>query len=339
MSIPTAAFLDTIVFDGQQYNFQSTTLSTFVAACAKRSIKLLLPDPTELEIKRHLLERVAEALSRMESARAKAPFLAKLRGFSREFPSPAIELAAGERLAMEAWTGFLQQFRVVRIGYKGVDVAKVMRWYNKAEAPFDDKTKRKEFPDAFAIQILDAHAQNEKLYVAVVSGDKDFKAACQRYSGLLYFAALPRLTELLLSDDARVEKLRLAIHENTSLIEEAIFDELLAIDFHHRSDRFEVHGYDSVEPEGLDVSIVAVGDGECTIAFDTIQAMNFDLWWEADSEDGVRTFQRDVKERVELSGTAKLSFAEGGNEVSEVSLLSFDQRRVQLSETPYGMWW
>jgi hypothetical protein len=51
---------------------------------------------------------------------------------------------------------------------------------------------------------------------------------------------------------------------------EAIVDELQAIDFHHRSDRFEVHGYDSVDSEGVDVSIVAVGDDECTITFDTV---------------------------------------------------------------------
>ena len=66
-----------------------------------------------------------------------------------------------------------------------------------------------------------------------------------------------------------MEKLRLAIQDKSSLIEEAIFEELQALDFHHRSDRFEVHGYNSVESEGVDISIVAIGDGECTVAFDT----------------------------------------------------------------------
>jgi hypothetical protein len=339
MSIPTAVFLDTSVFDGQQYNFHSTALATFVPACAKRSLTLLLPDPTEREIRRHLLERVAEALSIIEGARRKAPFLSKLKGFAREFNSPEIEAMEAERLANLEWNAFLKQFSVVRLGYKDLDVEKVMRWYDRIEAPFKEGKKRKEFPDAFAIQMLDAHAQQENLYIAVVSGDQDIKHACQRYSGLLYFQTLPRLTELLLSDDARIENLRLVIQRNESLIEAAIFEELPAVDFHHRSDRFEVHGYDSVEFEGVDASIVAIGDGECTVAFDTVQAMEFDLRWEDDTEDGIRTFRRDVKERVELSGTAKISFSEGGNEVSEVSLLMFDQRSVQLSETPYGMWW
>lgn len=339
MSIPTAVFLDTTVFDGQQYNFRSTALATFVPACVKRSLTLLLPDPTEREIRRHLRERITEVLNMVEGARRKAPFLSKLKGFAREFSSPEIEALEAERLANVEWNAFLKQFSIVRLGYKGLDVEKVMRWYDSVEAPFKEGKKRKEFPDAFAIQMLDGHAQKEKVYIAVVSGDQDMKHACQRYSGLLYFQTLPRLTELLLSDDARIERLRLAIKEKEGLIEEAVFDELQALDFHHRSDRFEVHGYDSVESEGVDASIVAIGDGECTVAFDTVQAMDFDLRWEDDTEDGVRTFRRDVKERVELSGTAKLSFTEGGNEVSEVSLLTFDQRSVQLSETPYGMWW
>lgn len=142
--------------------------------------------------------------------------------------------------------------------------------------------------------MLDAHAQNEKVYIAVVSADFDFRSACQRYSSLLYFRSLGRLTELLLSDDARVEKMRLAIEEKTQLIEEAIFVELQAIEFHHRNEMFEVHGYDSVDSEGVDVSIVAVGDGECTITFDTVQGMGFNMRWQDDAENGPRMFQTDV---------------------------------------------
>ena len=95
MLIPTAVFLDTSIFDSQQYNFQSTALATFVPACAKRQLALLLPDPTEREIKRHLRNRVAEVLTAVEGARRKAPFLARLKGFAREFSSPEIEAYRG----------------------------------------------------------------------------------------------------------------------------------------------------------------------------------------------------------------------------------------------------
>lgn len=62
MSVPTAVFLDTSVFDGQSYNFSSTAFSTFLPACRSRQLKLLLPDPTEREIKRHMAEKAQEAV-------------------------------------------------------------------------------------------------------------------------------------------------------------------------------------------------------------------------------------------------------------------------------------
>ena len=104
MSIPTAVFLDTSILDSQQYNFHSTALSTFVPACAKRGVKLLLPDPTEREVKRHLRERGAETMNTVESARRKAPFLAKFRGLERQFNSPEIEVFQAELSSRTLWT-------------------------------------------------------------------------------------------------------------------------------------------------------------------------------------------------------------------------------------------
>jgi hypothetical protein len=62
MSIPKAVFLDSSILDGQNYNYQSTALSTFVPACTKRGVRLLLPEPTDQEIERHIKERSTDAL-------------------------------------------------------------------------------------------------------------------------------------------------------------------------------------------------------------------------------------------------------------------------------------
>ena len=136
MSIPTAAFLDTSIFDGQNYNYESTALSTFVPACTKRGVRLLLPEPTELEIKRHIKERSTDALAALSEARRKAPFLAKWPGL----PPPTAKSEAVERfqvygIALREWQAFLKQFDVVPLGYDELDVKKVMRWYDNIEAP------------------------------------------------------------------------------------------------------------------------------------------------------------------------------------------------------------
>ena len=68
MSIPTAVFLDTSILDGQQYNFESTALSTFGPVCKERGLTLLLPEPTEKEIERQH-EVIKEAEERVKKAR------------------------------------------------------------------------------------------------------------------------------------------------------------------------------------------------------------------------------------------------------------------------------
>jgi hypothetical protein len=137
-----------------------------------------------------------------------------------------------------------------------------MGWYEAAEAPFKEGKKRKEFPDALAIAMLGAYAQKEHIYIAVVSADPDFKLACQRFSCLLHFQSLPRLTEVLLSDDERVEKIRAAIEENLDVLAEAIFEELGAVSYYHDDDRVDVRGIDYEDFETVDPSIVAIGDDE-----------------------------------------------------------------------------
>jgi hypothetical protein len=145
MSIPTAVFLDTSVFDEQSFNFSSTALSTFVPACKNRKLKLLLPDPTEREVTRHMTERSEEVAGLFEKAHRAAPFLRKWKGF------PPRENRRGEmrQVATREWFAFLNQFEVVKLNYDGMNVAKIMNWYDAGEPPFDKGKKRKEFPDAF----------------------------------------------------------------------------------------------------------------------------------------------------------------------------------------------
>src|SRR6266478_4076067 len=184
MSFPTAVFLDTSVLAGQQYNFESTALKTFIPVAKSRSLKLLLPDPTEREIVRQIRERSQEALKALDEARRRAPFLAKWKHFP---PRMSLHITDWEvmRIAMAEWQEFLKQFDLLKLEYADVDVKKVMQWYDGVSPPFREGKKRKEFPDAFAIAIVEAYARRDDCVVAVVSEDADFKLACGRFSSLL----------------------------------------------------------------------------------------------------------------------------------------------------------
>lgn len=337
MSIPTAVFLDTSVLDGQQYNFQSTALATFAPACIKRSVVLLLPESTESEITRHIEELSNQAAQTLEDARRKAPLLAKWSGMPKDAKGCLGIKSEVHLAARKEWQSFLKQFKVVGLGYDGIDLKRVMGWYDRVEAPFQAGKKRKEFPDAFALAMLEAYASKEKIYVAVVSSDGDFKLACERFDRLLHFGSVPRLTEVLLSDDARLAALQQAVEEGADAITEAVFEDLDRVSCYHLDERFKIGDVEWMDMETLDTSIVAVGDGECTIAFYALLRVSAELRYMERTPDGPIGFEHRVKDRVELEGTAKVFFGAEGK--VSVRLMSFDDYEVKLSETPWGRAW
>ena len=182
MSIPTAVFIDTSIFDGQSYNFSSTALSTFVPACQKRKLKLLLPDPTEREIRRHLNQLSNDAAALLDKARRTAPFLLNSKVFA-----PTVHVHTLSLTAALEWRRFLTQFDVVRLDYESVAMKVVMNWYDSSVPPFGPGAKRKDFPDALAVAMLEAYAAQNACYIAVVSSDTDMRKACDRFPSLMYF--------------------------------------------------------------------------------------------------------------------------------------------------------
>ena len=108
MSIPAAVFLDTSILDGQNCNYQSAALSTFVPVCKERGLRLLLPEPMEREIERHIKERSTAALAALEEARRKAPFLSKWPGLPQPTTkSEGVERLQVYRIAQQEWQAFL----------------------------------------------------------------------------------------------------------------------------------------------------------------------------------------------------------------------------------------
>ena len=337
MSIPTAVFLDTSILDAQQYNFQSTALATFVPACVQRGVTLLLPEPTHREITRHIEEWSQQAAQALEDARRKAPMLAKWAGMPKDARAFQGVKSEVHLAAHKEWESFLKRFKVVRLGYESVDLKRVMEWYHRVEAPFQAGRKRKEFPDAFALAMLEAYASKERIHVAVVSSDGDFKLACERFERLLHFDSIPRLTEVLLSDDARLAALQAAVENGADAITEAVYEDLQHVRCYHADNRFQVGDVDWEDMETLDPSVVAIGDRECTVAFYALLKVRAELRFMERTPDGPMDFEQRVRDRVELEGTAKLSFAADGK--VSVRTLSFEEYEVKLRETPWGQAW
>jgi hypothetical protein len=339
MSLPSAVFLDTSVLAGQQYNFGSTALATFVPLARRHKLKLLLPEPTESEVVRQIKERSLEALKALEDARRKAPFLAKWKYFPPK-ATPHLTDREVMRVATSEWQAFLQSFEMVKLDYGAVDLKTTMLWYDRVTPPFREGKKRKEFPDAFAIAIIEAYARRTGDTVAVVSEDTDMKLACDRFSSLLYFKSLPVLTELLLSDDSKLDGIRSAILEDLNLVEQMATEAAGELAFFHSDreysiERSKIHGV-SVN----DVRIVAIGAGECTLTFDgELEAEHLLQWKEWDhyheDYDGQEQW---ILECAPLSGTAKVALDPKTGGVSEVTFFEADDSEIEVTENPRRRW-
>ncbi len=215
-----------------------------------------------------------------------------------------------------------------------------MQWYDSVSPPFREGKKRKEFPDAFAVAILETYARQHDSFIAVVSEDNDFKLACDRFSSLLYFKSLPTLTELLLTDPAKTEKLREAILEDMSVLENALFEEADGLEYYHQDSdykvrRSKIHGASITE-----VRIVALGAGECTLTFDAeLEAEHLLQWneWDYEREEAEEE-QTWVLETAPVSGTAKVSLDLSSNSIKDITSIETDIAEIEVTENPRRRW-
>jgi len=337
MSLPGAVFLDTSILAGQQYNFGSSAIATFIPVARTKGLKLLLPDPTEREIKRHFRELSDEATAALETARKKNAFLARWKDYPKHLPGIAWDLRAS---ASEDWTAFLRNFDVQRLGYEGVEVAKIMNWYDSSTAPFAAGKKRKEFPDAFVVAMLEAFSRAQGVAVAVVSDDEDLKRACDRFASLLHFKSLPALTELLLADEKSIEELRKNILADVPKIEEALLAEAREFEYYHTGDEHQVRDSSVHSVVAGDIRIVALGHRECTLAFEAELEAEHLLGrrsWSNYVDDYVDDEQW-IVESAPFGGTIKVRLDASGH-IEEVGLIETDIASIEVTETISSRGW
>lgn len=244
------------------------------------------------------------------------------------------------RIATTEWRDFLRNFNLIKLDYSTVNLTQVMQWYDSITPPFREGKKRKEFPDAFAIAIIEEYARKTGTSIAVVSEDSDMKLACDRFAPLLYFKSLPTLTELLLSDDNKLNNIRESIKENIDSVEERCAEIAADIYYYHSNEDYDVkrtkiHGF-TIE----DMNIVAIGAGECTITFDgTLEAEHLLNWKEWDRHHEEYYLEDEwILETCSLSGTAKVTLDSKTNVVNEITFFELDTADIAVIGSPRHRW-
>lgn len=353
MSLPKTVFIDTSVFHGQSFNFASAQMTAFVEAAKAKGVSLLLPAPIEKEIVRHMNDQREAACNALVEAQRKAPFLRKWKSWpipqGKPLESAKRSIAFELRTVSNAeWKGFLENFQVVRLDYKGIDLGQIMTWYEGGRPPFGPGAKRKEFPDAISLAAVLLHAGATNSEVAVISQDGDFKKACDFETSLLHFESLAAITEALISESGTIEKIKATLEVSNETLTETIEGGFVGLSFYPEEDpNGEVQDVTVDEVEVLEARVIALGHHEASIAFEA--SVGFSAFVSYDDPDTVFGNEEDfpmvarlrgcVSDYCSVSGMAKLRFSDDWSSIVQVILLEFDKEEICVSGRPEEIVW
>ena len=342
MNIPKALFIDTSIFDGLAYNFKSTKFGVIRSLGKKFRLKLLIPDPIEREINRHIADRSESAVKSLENTARKAPFLTQLDSWPLKNNEKTALVYQLQAHVEKELLDFFDNFEVIKLDYTGVDINEIMNWYNWKYAPFSDK-KKSEFPDAFAVACLNQYHKTSGDNIAVVSSDGDYNLVCQRYKHFLYFPSLTAYAEAVQYEDERIEKIHKILSADDLIIRNAISEEFPDLTFLVEANwDGEVYDIELIDFNEIEYHVIGTGHHNYIISFDAeIFFSAYVSYWDLETavyDEGEAYPLFKIEGRIEqnstISGTCKITTDEAEKEIIDCNNIEFDQDYISIDAVP-----
>lgn len=349
-------FLDTSVYVSTNYAFEGPLFSALRMRIENNQVQLGITPITVKEVEARIRTGVSEAQDILEKAKKKAFILRNSQAVSISSTFLPWNKQELEDELIERFRRFLLEFNVEMLEYEDINVKEVFDLYFDKKAPFGVAKKKDEFPDAFALKILESWSIEERKRINVVSDDGDMRDGISNFSGLDYSPSLPALLSTLSFKYEELAPLCATVYE---LAREEIDQELT----NHFSDRgFYI---DDQTGDVDEVSDVAVGAYEPTLLridhkqdddtvlaeFEVIPKITFkahltydDLTTASyDSEDKVMIPWRTINEVVASSeivmSNVKLHFPKGSPKDYEIEDVSVDHPdSVMVSSSENADW-
>lgn len=186
--IPISLYIDAEVFNRQGLRLNTEDFRLLKDTFVKGGIRLLVPAMMERELLRHYRKRAEECADKVEKAQNMHP-MPFLEMWTPQSRNEVIEACFNELKSQ--WEHFKSHFTVESLPLVG-DLNHVVDWYFSVQSPFSFPKKLKEFPDAFILSALDLYHNDHKANIAVVSGDGDFREACESRRYIQHFDKLEK---------------------------------------------------------------------------------------------------------------------------------------------------
>ncbi|MBN2702870.1 MAG: DUF4935 domain-containing protein [Pontiellaceae bacterium] len=330
MDMPEHVFLDTNIYEQKLFNFSGKSFVRLLEHCREDTVDLLLPHPIELEIRRHIQEICKAKIDGMNKHLVKNRILM----FYKPIQDALVERELNAQLFIDdiisKLDAFLAESKAVRLDYSNVDIGEVMGQYDGNVPPFGEGDKRKEFSDAFAMEILRHHPSEQ---IAVISTDQDIEKTCGGVGKFLYFKSLEEYLAYVQKArskhyDAVLELLRV----NEQTINDALSHEFLNRGFHVEEDDGDGEFCDieinSVEYHETD--IIDLDYDQVTFTFNIVLAFsgtaiynNYDTAFkDDDTKDWIAWEKKkiQVEEEVDCSGDCVISYDLKNGDIRVITL-------------------
>lgn len=197
MQVPHV-FIDTAIFIGQNYNYDSAAFRQIVSLAQDEKLFIYITTVTLKEVEAHIEMDVVTAHQAFEGFRNKQD----LRILSNIIAPPlhgifkGFDVLKAKEALLDQFRVFLQKARVHVLEITNVSVDQIFDRYFSLTPPFSDK-KKNEFPDAFSLAAVEQWCKESSGRMYVVSSDPDWSSACELNQSLRSFQSLSEFLDFL----------------------------------------------------------------------------------------------------------------------------------------------
>lgn len=170
-------FIDTSIYIEEKYFAPISRITALRKLVGEGYISIISTEITNREVLKHFKADVGGAMNYIKH------HLPVLNSFdeTQELSSRALKKALIDK-AEKKFQDFLTYTPVLTLGYDMCqNIEDVFEKYFNREKPFAEGLKEKEFPDAFALQILENYCKKNKLKIYVLSADPDMMGYKSEY--------------------------------------------------------------------------------------------------------------------------------------------------------------
>jgi hypothetical protein len=213
-----------------------------------------------------------------------------------------------------------------------------MEWYDKGTAPFGQKRKKAEFPDAFALSALLTFAKKHGEAVAIISSDGDFQNASALHDCLFFYRTPGAYIESLLLSDEHVKKVRAILDSNAEIISEGLVEEFIALGFYTTDDeRAELEDAEVDEIVFTELSIIGTGEKEVSVSFEAEVTFTINASFDETDWDGPVRHSERVSDGATVTGIAKLTVNADWSDFESLEILRLDEEEIGV-EARQSIW-